>query len=281
MDQWLRQNRQQYQLLMALSEFLIARGFNPIPTPPAHDLEFRQDHTLALLDLLTSFRTVESHWPLTVFSTGPLYQARAGKWLETLDVEIFGPNPAHEDMRALALITELIPALATGSPAPACLMALGQVAWLDTALTRQGLQSSQRQEIRQNLMDGHLVEAENALSRLAPTVKPLCTPQPPEPFFSKLAQLVPEIPTHPLPKWPSNWQIEWDLSLTGNWPYYTGMVFSLYLPGIGQPLLNGGRFTITRAGKQWSGVGFTLYLESLMSYTGAGKIDWYEVSHGQ
>ncbi|MDA8193435.1 MAG: ATP phosphoribosyltransferase regulatory subunit [Thermaerobacter sp.] len=277
MHGWLRNNRQQYQLLMALSNFLIGQGFNPVPTSPTHDLEFRQDHTLAILDLLSSFRLDDAPWPLTVFSTGPLYQPRAGRWLETIDVEIFGFDEAADDSRALKLIAELVPQLAPAGASPPCLLVLGQVEWLDRALNGEGLLTEARQTVRRLFMEGNLVEAERAVSRLKPNVRNLCVPQDEGLFFERLSTVLPQVVRTNLPAMPAGWRVEWDLSLTGNWPYYTGLVFSLYLPGIGQPLLNGGRFRLARAGRPWTGVGFTLYLEALMAY--AGIIESGEVRH--
>lgn len=268
MQAWLEHNRQQYQFLMALWNFLIARGFNPVPTPPAHDREFRQDHTQAILELLSSFRPESIEWPLSVFSTGPLYQPRAGRWLETIDVEILGASPRDDDRQALELIGELVPTLAPEGVSPACLMVFGHVGWLDQVLGQLGLSPEQRQDLRRLFMDGNLVEAEQQVAQWAPEAKPLFVPQSTEDFFPRLAKVAPWVngDPDPSPLLPDTWAVEWDLSLTGTWPYYTGLVFSLFLPGIGQPLLNGGRFSWRQAGRLWQGVGFTLYLEPLLAY---------------
>jgi hypothetical protein len=54
--------------------------------------------------------------------------------------------------------------------------------------------------------------------------------------------------------------VSWDLASVGTWPYYDGLVFSLYGPSIGQPLIRGGQFRLTLGSRSWQGIGFTVFV---------------------
>jgi ATP phosphoribosyltransferase regulatory subunit HisZ len=147
------------------------------------------------------------------------------------------------------------------------MMVLGHLSILDRAMAAEGLSIAVRQEIRQALSAGNLVQAEFLMASQAPKTQSLLLSQGYADFVRALGKALPEADFDHLSRLEhtlgAHMETRWDLSLTGNWPYYTDLVFSLYLKDIGQPLLNGGRFSSTVHGRTWHGVGFTLYLDSL------------------
>ncbi|MDA8065158.1 MAG: ATP phosphoribosyltransferase regulatory subunit [Thermaerobacter sp.] len=58
-----------------------------------------------------------------------------------------------------------------------------------------------------------------------------------------------------------------DLSLVRDFSYYTGLVFEGYLPGLGRPVLGGGRYDglLAAFGQDWPAVGFALDLEEAVA----------------
>ncbi len=265
MADWLLQNRNEYRLMMTVLNHFLQQGFNPVPTAPAQGRHYREDHTQAILELLSSFPESHLSFPLKVFSLGPVYDAGHGRWAETIDVEILGEGGAGDELLAAALIMELIgvwPGLAEDT-----MMVLGHLSILDQALATEGLPPGVRREIRQALSAGNLVQADILMASQAPKAQALLLSQSYGDFVRALRAALPEADFTHLAKLECtlgvHTQTRWDLSLTGNWPYYTDLVFSLYLKDLGQPLLNGGRFSSTVHGRTWHGVGFTLYLDSL------------------
>jgi len=269
LNAWLRHNRQQYHVFVRLIDFLLGQGFDPVPTPPTRDAEYRQDHTRAMLDILSSFRDWDSRRPLKVFSTGPLYQPRTSQWTEAIDVEILDGNEPDGDAQALELIGTIMPTLADEIPQDELFLVVGHVGWLRTVLSRLGMPVDAQQEVHTAFQQGDLVSADHWLSRYDARVRSLLVPKAAQEFFPDLEEWIPGI-TGAQPHWavPDHWTIRWDLSLTGSWPYYTGLVFSLGHPEIGHPLLNGGRFSLTQGRHSWHGVGFTLYPDPMHRYLG-------------
>lgn len=270
MQEWLRQNTRQYRLMTALITMLLDQGFSPVPTEPTQNTRFRQDHTQAILELLASFRTGSWPSPLKVFSTGPLYQPETLHWSETIDVEVLGPEEPSSDFVALDLVGRLMSELS--GPADDLMLVFGHVDVLARCLAAEDVDSQSGDAVRKLLMAGHLMEAETILARSAPATRELCAPLP----FDRFASGLPA-PVRPMADTlrPVNDRLDrllttrWDLSLTGNWPYYTGLVFALYLPGVGQPLLHGGRFVMQTGETDWQGIGFTLHLDPLFQFSGA------------
>lgn len=266
MKDWLEHNRQQYRLMMTVLGNLMASGFSPVPTPPARDSHYRQDHTRSILELLSSFPEEVVPNPLKVFSTGPLYQPKTANWAETIDVEILGAPVPDQDQQAFSLIRRIMDDMGTESQLT---MVLGHVGWLGDLVRAETGDPSLPQEIRTLLMQGNLAGAEDRLGSMAPVTQKLLTPNSPESFrhlASAVAAIQPAILTSLQSALGSRFQVQWDLSLTGSVPYYTGLVFELYLPGSGWPLLHGGRFAMDLIDRHWEGIGFTLHLDPLLSF---------------
>ena len=265
MDEWLKQNRSEYELMMMVMNQFLAQSFYPVQTAPAQSGHYREDHTQSILELLSSFPESHLSLPLKVFSLGPVYDPGHGRWAETVDVEILGEGGPQHEMMAIELIMQLVsrwPNLAGQS-----LMVLGHLGLLDQAMAAESVLPVVRQQVRQALSSGHLVQAESLLAQASPKTRRLLLPQTYGNFVDALGDTVPEADFDHLSRLEGaisqHMGTRWDLSLTGNWPYYTDLVFSLYLENIGQPLLNGGRFLADVQGRAWHGVGFTLYLDPL------------------
>lgn len=262
MDEWLKSNSRRYHVMMTLLNYLLKENFYPVPTDPADNAAFREDHTQAILELLESFSMQESLTPLKVMSTGPLYQPETRRWADTIDVEVLGPDQPSLDQMVLSLIHNTLDTVTT---AASLQMVLGHVGILDHTLQSEGITAEQRQIVRRLLTEGNFVDAETLLKGQAPTTLSRIIPRD---FASFWTGLNPDVQAHydylpALQDAISPLSVLWDLSLTGHWSYYTGLVFAVYAPGVGHPLLNGGRFTMNTGKRQWSGIGFTMYLDPI------------------
>lgn len=265
MDEWLNQNRREYELMMMVINQFLAQGFYPVPTAPAQAGHYREDHTQSILELLSSFPESHIQFPLQVFSLGPVYDPGYGRWAETIDVEILGAGGAQHEVLALELIMRLIatwPNLASGT-----LMVLGHLGLLNQVLATESVPDVTAAQILAALRSGNLVTAETLMTHMAPASRRLLMSQPFAEFLENFRKILPEADFEHLSRLEKvvhqHVETRWDLSLTGNWSYYTDLVFSLYLKDVGQPVLNGGRFIQDIHGRAWQGVGFTLYLDPL------------------
>ncbi|MCY0909974.1 MAG: ATP phosphoribosyltransferase regulatory subunit, partial [Sulfobacillus thermotolerans] len=127
-----------------------------------------------------------------------------------------------------------------------------------------------RNQVKQYLIQGKLAEADRLLSSQSPALSSLFLGQSYEEFTQALPDDLPSEQfvqlSHVNQELSRYLPTQWDLSLTGQWPYYTDEVFTLYAPSSGQPILKGGRFALTYHGHTWHGVGFTLSIHSLYHY---------------
>lgn len=266
MDTWLNENRQQYQMFLSVTQLLLERGFSPLATEPYHDDAFRTDHTEAVMTLLRSFAPDSVSWPLKVFSTGPLF--RPGRsWSDAIDVEWVGPTGLPEEHEMVTLIGEMAHRfLQQGMESKDLTMVFGHLGWLRGLARCLKLPDSDVENLVRELRQGRLTSVDQILGRAGtPEARQLFQPQSPAAFFSRLAAWIPgsdyQLET-------ARWNTIWDLSLTGQRSYYTGIVFSLYHRAIGQPLVNGGKFQIAGDGMPAGGIGFTMYLDACRAALG-------------
>lgn len=262
MDTWLKENRQQYQIFLSITQLLLARGFSPLATEPYYDNAFRTDHTEAMMNLLRSFSLDSVSWPLKVFSTGPLF--RPGRsWSDAVDVEWVGPTGLKEEREMIALIGEVAAwFLSEGMAREDLTMVFGHVGWL-RELGRQ-LSLPDAEALIGELRNGRLTSVDQYLAGTT-EARQLFRPQSPAEFFARLTPFVPEAASHfDAPEW----NTLWDLSLAGQRDYYTGIVFSLYHRRVGQPLVNGGQFELPGSGWLTGGLGFTMYLDACRAAVG-------------
>ena len=68
--------------------------------------------------------------------------------------------------------------------------------------------------------------------------------------------------------------ITFDMSMCGNYGYYTGVVFKAYTYGTGDAVVSGGRYDhlIEKFGKQTPSIGFAIIIDELMSALSRQKI---------
>ena len=68
--------------------------------------------------------------------------------------------------------------------------------------------------------------------------------------------------------------ITFDLSMSGNYGYYTGIIFRAYTYGTGDAIVRGGRYDhlLEKFGKNTPSIGFAIILDELMSALGRQKI---------
>ncbi len=265
MDEWLNQNHREYELMMMVINQFLEQGFYPVPTAPAQAGHYREDHTQSILELLSSFPESHIQFPLQVFSLGPVYDPGYGRWAETIDVEILGSGGSRHDLLALELIMRLVatwPNLASHT-----LMVMGHVGLLNQVLVTESVPEITINQILAYLRAGNLVAAESLMTHLSQASRQLLLSEPFGDFLENLRKSLPQADFEHLSQLEQivhqHVETRWDLSLTGNWSYYTDLVFSLYLKDVGQPVLNGGRFALDIHGRSWQGIGFTLYLDPL------------------
>ncbi|MHB1953906.1 MAG: ATP phosphoribosyltransferase regulatory subunit [Sulfobacillus sp.] len=254
MNQWLRQNLEQYQLLVRLLTGLLDRGFYPIPTAPTGQQTFRVDHTLAIIDSLNRFPDMGQGGPLKIFSTGPVYQPTSSQWTETLDVEILGGS----DSESLGIVDDLLGWLCDGENRPH--MVIGDLQILTQTLTLSGITKEDIDTFVGYLRTGNRVDAESLLARRAPSYQRLFHIQ----SWDGLEMKGPFAPPVDRQRWMASLSnlsdVSWDLASVGTWPYYNGLVFSLYGKNIGQPLIRGGQFQLALGERVWRGIGFTVFV---------------------
>ncbi len=67
-------------------------------------------------------------------------------------------------------------------------------------------------------------------------------------------------------------EVRLDLGLVRDFAYYTGLVFEAYVPGLGRPILGGGRYDrlCARFGRDWSAVGFAIFLDGYLEMLESG-----------
>lgn len=262
MQKWLDENRRQYEIFLRVVNWLMQEGFDPVPTEPLRNQAYRIDHTRAMVDLLGSFPALKISPPLKLFATGPLFHPRRSIWTEAVDVEIIGRGQEIDVGHLLTVLGKVAGELAPTLISQDLTMVFGEVDWLRKALVAMGCTSGDCEDIVQCLQQGNLEKAETKISK-APKGNPaLIRPQSADSFFSMVNSYLPKAkPSTAAPPWDTRW----DLSLVGNWNYYSGRVFTLYHTRTGQVLANGGRFDIATENQEFAGAGFTLYLDAWQS----------------
>lgn len=262
--EWLEDNRRQYRIFLDVAELLLDRGFAPLSTAPVSGIEFRTDHTRAVVDALRSLHGHVPSEPRRVFSTGPLFRFDS-LWADAIDVEWVGEITEVHEAEVVAMASEVAERLSRPGFADGQLtMVFGHAGWLLQLLQALKVDKEDSVALVLALRTGRLAEAERILSNQAPDALSLFRAQEQAPFFDHLNTY---ILVHPVPVGSPPWRTLWDLSLTGRQGYYTGLVFCLYHGPSGLPILTGGRFAIEGQAAS-SGIGFTLDLESCRSALG-------------
>lgn len=270
MQEWLAEETRRYQETLQLIGQLVTAGFSPIPTDPSDPEEpgeqgrMRRDHTVAIVERLSSWSPQRLSLPLRVFSSGPVYEH--GRWADSLDVEYVEDGAAKGETEIFQLIQRLVGS--RGGRAELVLV-LGHIGLLDALCQASGLDPEAAESVRRVLSQGKIAEARRRLFQVgaewAEWLYPLSTERWQQHLVPWLEQLAPQAAQEAqrlhAQATATGLATRWDLSLTGSWPYYTGLVFSLYEVGLGQALIKGGRFRVVQGSRDFRGVGFTLWLD--------------------
>jgi len=266
MKTWMAQARDQFRQTSALIGQLDHKGFTPVSTAPTHDTEVRRDHTLAIIERLASWSPKAFEYPLKVFSTGPVFAH--GTWAESLDVEVLEDPMVDPEAIIFDLLTHLISERFIPPSNRDLVFVAGHLGLLRTLLTQSQWLPEDISALERNFAEGRFSQAERFVAKRNPNLLPLFRPTPPRAVLSLLDSLpgastgsdvkaltavLPSVVDHV----PS---VLWDLSLTGAFAYYSGLVFALYARGQGEALIKGGRFSVHYQERHWQGAGFTIVL---------------------
>jgi ATP phosphoribosyltransferase regulatory subunit HisZ len=268
--EWLAEETRRYQETLHLIGQLVTAGFSPIPTDPSDPEEpgsqgrMRRDHTVAIVERLSSWSPQRLDLPLRVFSSGPVYEH--GRWADSLDVEYVEDGATRGEAEVFQLIQRLVESRANRAE---LVLVLGHIGLLEALCQASGLDREEAESIRRALSRGKIAEARRHLINVGAGWEEWLCPvsadrwqQHVAPWLEKLApEAVQEAQRLYAQAAATGLATRWDLSLTGSWPYYTGLVFSLYEVGWGQALIKGGRFRVVQGSRQFLGVGFTLWLD--------------------
>lgn len=256
MNYWLDDNRRHYRAFTDCVTLLLDRDFSPLFTPPVAEQRFRTDHTEAILAVVESFPTDEIRWPLRIFSAGPLF-GPGQQWAEALDIEWIGPTTDHDQSELIEVLSATSVVWLESPRARSDLtLIVGHLGWLHALMAGWQLDEVAQRDLLQHLRAGRLSQVQALVNEVDPGALPLFSPQSAQPFFAALnARLASVQP--PIQTWSG--RMLWDLSMVGRRSYYTGLVFALYEPRMGQPLALGGEFGGGQSPLH-QGLGFTLDL---------------------
>ncbi|MCL6562032.1 MAG: ATP phosphoribosyltransferase regulatory subunit [Firmicutes bacterium] len=270
MQEWLAEETRRYQETLQLIGQLVRAGFSPIPTDPSEPEEpgeqgrMRRDHTVAIVERLSSWSPQRLSLPLRVFSSGPVYEH--GRWADSLDVEYVEDGATQGEAEVFQLIQRLVESRASQAE---LVLALGHIGLLEALCQASGLDSEGVESVRRSLSQGKIAEAKRFLLNLGAEWAEWLCPLSAERWQRHLAPWLEQVAPPAAQESQRLYALaaatglstRWDLSLTGSWPYYTGLVFSLYEVGLGQALIKGGRFRVVQGSREFRGVGFTLWLD--------------------
>lgn len=269
MEAWLERETAASRQTLSLIQGLTDQGFRPVPTAPTREAEVRRDHTLAIIEVLASWAPSAFRYPLKVFSSGPVYER--GHWAESLDVEVLEDGAARIHS-AEAVIFDLLRHLVETRPAgaDALVLVVGHREIMRRLLAAAGADEDTSRAVWTAFGQGDWTAGVSALARLDPDLVPLVRPTGPHEAASTLHMLSDRYPDAGLKPFIGELSltldhlpaVRWDLSLTGSWPYYSGLLFALYERGQGEALVKGGRFTVHYQERAWHGSGFTIMLPS-------------------
>ncbi len=266
MNSWMAQATDQFRQTSALLSQLDQKGFTPISTAPTHQAQLRRDHTMAIIERLASWSPEAFTYPLKVFSSGPVFEH--GSWAESLDVEVLEDSMADAEAIIFDLLTHLVAERFSASQHQNLVFVAGHLGLLRTLLGDSHWPDDARETLERLLADGQFTAAEQCVLHRSPELWPLFRPAAPMAARAHLHSLSQASGAEDLHGYVKNLptvvdhvpSVRWDLSLTGSFPYYSGLVFALYARGQGEALIKGGRFSLRYQGRHWQGAGFTIVL---------------------
>ncbi|MBX5466445.1 MAG: ATP phosphoribosyltransferase regulatory subunit [Firmicutes bacterium] len=276
MHPWLAQEAARYRATLRLIEALVEAGFSPLATDPTEADHLRLDHTRAIVERLAAYGPGHVPLPLRVFSTGPVYQQ--GHWADSVDVEVVEDGTVLGEPEVFALLRRL--AGNRADRGEGLVLVLGHVGLLHRLCVELGLTADQAHEVRELLARGKVAAAADCLKAADPLSGQWLRPLDRAGFWdvvvSRLRTWPPTVVDPILAALEAaagiGLETRWDLSLTGSWPYYTGVVFNLYRRGQGQALVKGGRFHVQEGARAFHGVGFTLWLDPWLQGAPASSV---------
>ena len=266
MEAWLAEAADQFVRTNTLIGQLHEKGFTPISTAPTRDAQVRRDHTLAIIERLASWSPSAVRFPLKVFSTGPVFER--GAWAESLDVEVLEDPIVDSESVIFDLLTHLISERFTPPKHRNLVFVAGHLGLLRTLLEQCEWSPDEMSQLEIDFSEGRYSDAERRIAKSIPELLPLFRPSTPESVLTLLSAVQKSRPALDLHAFqralPSKVDhvpaVLWDLSLTGSFAYYSGLVFSLYARGQGEALIKGGRFSVHYQDRHWQGAGFTIML---------------------
>lgn len=261
--QWLATSEQRFGLSLDIAAFLMQEGYHPVMTAPAgRSDQPRRDHTVAIIEQLLDWK--EPLTGLRVFSWGPVFRAYKGTWEDALDVELleFSESAANQD------IYQLVCRLMERFPLPGpTRMVLSHAGLTRDVLAHYGVSEPDQATFSELLRIGNPLAAETRLQQLDRRLPEVFQPLPGATFRDALCRILgadwltrPELAA--LAAWEQGpWSSSRiDLSLTGAFDYYHGVVFHLYTEGWGQECIAGGQYRCAMNGHPApvSGIGFVI-----------------------
>ena len=214
------------------------------------------------------------------------YQGRL-KENTQLGAELIGLDSVEADAEMLAMVADSLKQVGLEE----FQVSLGHVDFIQSLLKAAGLEEDEDREIRalitnrnffgvEEILDAHQVkesvrEAFRLLPELTggPEVLELAMGAAPD-LDAKLAVTRLQQIFRLLKLYGANDHITFDLSMTGNYGYYTGIIFRAYTFGTGDAVVRGGRYDhlLEKFGKDTPSIGFAILLDELMGALGRQKI---------
>lgn len=214
------------------------------------------------------------------------YQGRL-KENTQLGAELIGLDSVEADAEMLAMVADSLKQVGLEE----FQVSLGHVDFIQSLLKAAGLEEDEDREIRtlitnrnffgvEEILDAHQVkesvrEAFRLLPELTggPEVLELAMGAAPD-LDARLAVTRLQQIFRLLKLYGADDHITFDLSMTGNYGYYTGIIFRAYTFGTGDAVVRGGRYDhlLEKFGKDTPSIGFAILLDELMGALGRQKI---------
>lgn len=215
------------------------------------------------------------------------YQGRL-KENTQLGAELIGAPSVDADAEMIAMAADCLKA----SGLTDFQITLGHVGYLQSLLTKAGLTEEVEQEVRELISNRNFFgmeevlhakspdpEAVKALSRISemtggPEILALAEENAPDPealfAVKRLKQIYELLKTYEADRY-----VTFDLSMSGSYGYYSGIIFRAYTFGTGDAIVKGGRYDhlLEKFGKRSPSIGFAIIIGELINALNRQKIE--------